>query len=156
VSGTFYRRSRRAGRIGGNGGSVVNQRPIVHPGDSQSAARRPRRCGRVVVGGFSVGDDVTAVQTAECPPRFLPDGNLRSCAGEGHAVVGRTITTMNAEVLGIFDHETDPFQADRVPFDVVCAGDSLTGWGNFGPPSSSQRRLHCPGRRLHCGGHDES
>jgi lysophospholipase L1-like esterase len=43
---------------------------------------------------------------------------------------------MNAEVLGIFDHETDPFQADRLPFDVVCAGDSLTGWGNFGPPQS--------------------
>jgi lysophospholipase L1-like esterase len=43
---------------------------------------------------------------------------------------------MNAEVLGIFDHETDPFQADRIAFDVVCAGDSLTGWGNFGPPQS--------------------
>lgn len=43
---------------------------------------------------------------------------------------------MNLEVLGIFDPETDPFQADRIPFDVVCAGDSLTGWGNFGPAES--------------------
>jgi len=37
---------------------------------------------------------------------------------------------------GLFDDESDVFQADRIPFDVVCAGDSLTGWGNFGPPSS--------------------
>ncbi len=43
---------------------------------------------------------------------------------------------MNPEVLGLFDPETDPFQADRIPFDVVCAGDSLTGWGNFGPTES--------------------
>ena len=43
---------------------------------------------------------------------------------------------MNAEVLGIFDHEADVFLADRIPFDVVCAGDSLTGWGNFGPIQS--------------------
>ena len=40
------------------------------------------------------------------------------------------------EVLGIFDDESDRFQANRIPFDVVCAGDSLTGWGNFGPPQS--------------------
>ena len=53
--------------------------------------------------------------------------------------MGRSIhwcTTMNAEVLGIFDDESGVFQADPTPFDVVCAGDSLTGWGNFGPPSS--------------------
>ncbi len=43
---------------------------------------------------------------------------------------------MNPEVLNIFDRETDPHRADSIPFDVVCAGDSLTGWGNFGPAQS--------------------
>ena len=43
---------------------------------------------------------------------------------------------MNAEVLGVFDESSDVFRAEHVAFDVVCAGDSLTGWGNFGPAES--------------------
>jgi lysophospholipase L1-like esterase len=43
---------------------------------------------------------------------------------------------MNPQVLRIFDPDTDPHQAGRMPFDVVCCGDSLTGWGNYGPTES--------------------
>jgi lysophospholipase L1-like esterase len=43
---------------------------------------------------------------------------------------------MNPEVLDIFDESSDVFLAEHVVFDIVCAGDSLTGWGNFGPAES--------------------
>jgi lysophospholipase L1-like esterase len=49
---------------------------------------------------------------------------------------------MNPEVLGIFDQSSDVFLADRIPFDVVCAGDSLPGWGNFGPAESWSFRCY--------------
>ena len=49
---------------------------------------------------------------------------------------------MNPEVLGIFDPSCDVFLAERVGFDVVCAGDSLTGWGNFGPAESRPFRCY--------------
>ena len=56
----------------------------------------------------------------------------------------------NPEILGIFDHETDPFQADPPPFDVVCAGDSLTGWGNFGPAESWPFRCYPESLQVLC------
>lgn len=34
------------------------------------------------------------------------------------------------------DRGSPTFEAGRVAVDVVCAGDSLTGWNNFGPASS--------------------
>jgi lysophospholipase L1-like esterase len=36
------------------------------------------------------------------------------------------------EVLNLADRYTAAFEAARVTVDIVCAGDSLTGWNNFG------------------------
>ena len=36
-------------------------------------------------------------------------------------------------VLYTADHGSPAFEADRLAVDVACAGDSLTGWNNFGP-----------------------
>jgi lysophospholipase L1-like esterase len=38
-------------------------------------------------------------------------------------------------VLYVVDQGMPGFEADRLAVDVVCAGDSLTGWNNFGPAS---------------------
>jgi lysophospholipase L1-like esterase len=35
-------------------------------------------------------------------------------------------------VLYLADHESPLFEARRISIDVVCAGDSITGWNNFG------------------------
>ncbi len=40
---------------------------------------------------------------------------------------------MNVSVVYVADRETPAFVRDRLTVDVVCAGDSLTGWNNFGP-----------------------
>jgi len=40
---------------------------------------------------------------------------------------------MTTEVLHLADRDTDSFQRERLVVDVVCAGDSLTGWNNDGP-----------------------
>lgn len=40
---------------------------------------------------------------------------------------------MNASIVYVADRETTAFQRDRQIVDIVCAGDSLTGWNNFGP-----------------------
>ena len=40
---------------------------------------------------------------------------------------------MTTEVLCVADRDTDSFQQERLIVDVVCAGDSLTGWNNDGP-----------------------
>jgi len=40
---------------------------------------------------------------------------------------------MNVSVVYVVDRETPAFERDRLTVDVVCAGDSLTGWNNFGP-----------------------
>jgi acyl-CoA thioesterase-1 len=37
------------------------------------------------------------------------------------------------EVFCTADQGTPAFEADRTAVDVVCAGDSLTGWNNYGP-----------------------
>ncbi len=39
----------------------------------------------------------------------------------------------NPEVLYLVDQGTRAFEAARTAVDIVCAGDSLTGWNNFGP-----------------------
>lgn len=39
------------------------------------------------------------------------------------------------EVVFVVDHGNPAFEAARTVVDVVCAGDSLTGWNNFGPPA---------------------
>jgi hypothetical protein len=36
-------------------------------------------------------------------------------------------------ILCVFDQGTRTFEASRSSVDVVCLGDSLTGWNNFGP-----------------------
>jgi lysophospholipase L1-like esterase len=43
---------------------------------------------------------------------------------------------MDARVLYVVDQGTPAFEAARAAVDVVCAGDSLTGWNNFGPAHS--------------------
>jgi len=40
------------------------------------------------------------------------------------------------DVLYVAERDTSAFEANRHSVDVVCAGDSLTGWNNFGP-------VHC-------------
>ncbi len=40
---------------------------------------------------------------------------------------------MASEVLYTADQGTPAFEAARTAIDVVCAGDSLTGWNNYGP-----------------------
>ncbi len=41
--------------------------------------------------------------------------------------------TMNPEVVYTVDQGTPAFEAARTAVDIVCLGDSLTGWNNFGP-----------------------
>ena len=36
-------------------------------------------------------------------------------------------------ILYVADRDTDTFQQERTAVDVVCAGDSITGWNNYGP-----------------------
>jgi lysophospholipase L1-like esterase len=40
---------------------------------------------------------------------------------------------MTPEVLYTIDQGSPAFEAARTAVDIVCAGDSLTGWNNFGP-----------------------
>lgn len=37
------------------------------------------------------------------------------------------------DVLYVVERDTAAFEAARTVVDIVCAGDSLTGWNNFGP-----------------------
>ena len=37
------------------------------------------------------------------------------------------------DVLYVVERGTDAFEAARTAVDIVCAGDRLTGWNNFGP-----------------------
>lgn len=37
------------------------------------------------------------------------------------------------DVLYLVERHTPAFEAARITVDIVCAGDSLTGWNNFGP-----------------------
>jgi gamma-glutamylcyclotransferase (GGCT)/AIG2-like uncharacterized protein YtfP/lysophospholipase L1-like esterase len=39
----------------------------------------------------------------------------------------------NVEVVHLADLNHPSFEQDRLAVDVVCAGDSITGWNNFGP-----------------------
>jgi gamma-glutamylcyclotransferase (GGCT)/AIG2-like uncharacterized protein YtfP/lysophospholipase L1-like esterase len=39
------------------------------------------------------------------------------------------------QVVYLADGSRDTFDQDRLRVDVVCAGDSITGWNNFGPAS---------------------
>jgi lysophospholipase L1-like esterase len=36
-------------------------------------------------------------------------------------------------VLYLVERDTNVFESARTAVDIVCAGDSLTGWNNFGP-----------------------
>ena len=47
-----------------------------------------------------------------------------------------------ASVVYVADQETPAFQRDRLNVDVVCAGDSITGWNNFGPANSWPYRTY--------------
>lgn len=44
--------------------------------------------------------------------------------------------------LYIVDHGSPAFEAKRTAVDVVCSGDSLTGWNNFGPAHSWPYRTY--------------
>ena len=37
------------------------------------------------------------------------------------------------DVLYLVERDTEAFESARTGVDIVCAGDSLTGWNNFGP-----------------------
>jgi len=37
------------------------------------------------------------------------------------------------DVLYVVERDTAAFESARTAVDIVCAGDSLTGWNNFGP-----------------------
>jgi hypothetical protein len=39
-------------------------------------------------------------------------------------------------ILCTVDQGSPVFEVGRTAVDVVCAGDSLTGWNNFGPHST--------------------
>jgi lysophospholipase L1-like esterase len=39
-------------------------------------------------------------------------------------------------ILYLADRDTPAFEQERATIDVVCAGDSITGWNNFGPADS--------------------
>ena len=41
--------------------------------------------------------------------------------------------TAAPDVLSVADRHSEAFDRQRLAVDVVCAGDSLTGWNNFGP-----------------------
>ena len=45
-------------------------------------------------------------------------------------------------VLYTADQGSPEFEAGRIVVDVVCAGDSLTGWNNFGPANSWPYRTY--------------
>ena len=49
---------------------------------------------------------------------------------------------MTPEVLYTADQSTPAFDASKAAVDVVCAGDSLTGWNNFGPADSWPYRTY--------------
>jgi lysophospholipase L1-like esterase len=44
--------------------------------------------------------------------------------------------------LYVVDQGSPAFEANRTAVDVVCAGDSLTGWNNFGPANSWPYRTY--------------
>jgi hypothetical protein len=37
------------------------------------------------------------------------------------------------DVLYVVERDTADFETARADVDIVCVGDSLTGWNNFGP-----------------------
>jgi hypothetical protein len=43
---------------------------------------------------------------------------------------------MTSAPLYTVDQGTPDFEASKAAVDIVCAGDSLTGWNNFGPARS--------------------
>lgn len=45
-------------------------------------------------------------------------------------------------ILYIADQGTPAFQANRLAVDIICAGDSLTGWNNFGPAATWPYRTY--------------
>jgi lysophospholipase L1-like esterase len=49
---------------------------------------------------------------------------------------------MTHQVLYTADQGLPAFEAARAAVDVVCAGDSLTGWNNFGPADSWRYRTY--------------
>jgi lysophospholipase L1-like esterase len=49
---------------------------------------------------------------------------------------------MTLQVLHIVEQGSPAFEAARAAVDVVCAGDSLTGWNNFGPADSWPHRTY--------------
>jgi lysophospholipase L1-like esterase len=49
---------------------------------------------------------------------------------------------MTANVLYWADHDRPDFDLGRMMVDVVCAGDSITGWNNYGPVQSWPYRTY--------------
>ena len=53
-------------------------------------------------------------------------------------------------VLYLADRDSPAFQAGRMSVDVICAGDSLTGWNNFGRVWSWPYRTYPEFLQEHC------
>jgi len=51
------------------------------------------------------------------------------------------------DVLYVVERDTAAFAAARTTVNIVCAGDSLTGWNNYGPVSSWPYRTYPPSFR---------
>ena len=49
---------------------------------------------------------------------------------------------MTHPVLYLADRDSPSFEAGRTLIDVVCAGDSITGWNNFGAVSDWPYRTY--------------
>ena len=49
---------------------------------------------------------------------------------------------MIASAIYVVDRETTAFERHRLNVDVVCAGDSITGWNNFGSVNSWPYRTY--------------
>ena len=55
------------------------------------------------------------------------------------------------DVLHVADAHTTAFEQARTGIDVVCAGDSLTGWNNEGPVAYGSYPAYPQFLQEHCG-----
>jgi len=58
---------------------------------------------------------------------------LPDCGGRWEHNQNNSRKQGNMEVVYTADLNRPTFEQDRFAVDIVCAGDSLTGWNNFGP-----------------------
>lgn len=67
---------------------------------------------------------------------------------EGHQTVSKCGAPM--DVLYLVERYTAAFEAARTSVEIVCAGDSLTGWNNYGPVRMWPFRTYPEFLQEHC------